>query len=114
LPANILQERRRLKRYVFAERTVDGVCMCELCGKRPATDLHEIINRAHVHSAHRQMLYVRELVSALCNTCNTTVADTKRSRQRLMDKNRQRYGDAVDKAIAALEKQTKGGICVGV
>lgn len=78
-------------RLVAERKNPAGGMKCELCHTRWATDLHEIVNRVHYRT--NMLAQVPDsLLSLLCNECNTTLADTRDSRRRLLFQNVSRYG----------------------
>ena len=95
------KSRAEVKWQVFRDRSPagDGDVTCELCGSAPASDLHEIVNRA-VFKPEYMDIYPVELYSCLCNPCNVNIADAKTSRRLLLKKNIAFYGsERVKKAL---------------
>jgi hypothetical protein len=100
--------RKQIKFEVFEGRRAPGqrYCVCELCKKNPATDLHEIVNRAHapVELVQRHP----ELLSALCNSCNLGKSDNPQARMILLRANAARYGTwAVQQALDTVQASVK-------
>lgn len=66
----------------------------------PATDLHEIVPRGTVGAQHYHALFVPELCSVLCNSCNVFIGNTQEVRDHLFRENIKRYGrPAVQQAL---------------
>lgn len=104
----MVNPRNQTKYKLFQERTsISVTCLCELCGKRIATDMHEILNRVYYPTKFINDV-PSALLSALCNDCNVNHANQIWARWLLLNKNCKRYGiDSVKQAIETFAALTE-------
>src|SRR5258708_7328108 len=90
----IRKEHQPEKDQMWIDLTKQRGTQCELHGRGcsgKATDLHEILGRAHVRVEYQHLIPV-ELRSLLCRTCNMAHGDSETGRSELLEANIRRYG----------------------
>jgi len=83
-----------LRRMMMKNRMIiERGSLCEWCESRQATDLHELVNRGRTqhNDLARQLSYVEELCSLLCDECHDQ-AHNPTARNFLLNRNIQTYG----------------------
>jgi len=91
--------RRQMYQEIALETQDDPLNpVCELCGEAPATNLHEIINKARVAREHQEEV-PRQLRALLCNECNIRHGESHWARHKLMHRKIKQYG--INNVLAA-------------
>ena len=68
----------REERVPFVKRILAERPLCEICGRRPSTDVHEILSRGRSGGVHGSVWLDESNVMALCRPCHTWVTDHPR------------------------------------
>ncbi len=103
------EARYQARHSMFVDRGGYGKAMCDLCGKRPATDMHELINRGRTmgNPEARSASFAPELCALLCPACHQQ-AHNPDVRDELFRRNMERYGGgAVIEAANAFYRATR-------
>lgn len=99
------EARYQARHSMFVDRGGYGKAMCDMCGEKPATDMHELINRGRTmgNEEARRASFAPELCALLCPACHQK-AHNPIVRLSLLMQNTKRYGlDAVRDASAKLQ-----------
>lgn len=77
--------------------------LCDLCGLRPATDMHEIVPASMTTTEEsRRLSFQKEICSLLCQDCHSR-AGSRENVEKLLNFNVELYGrDAVISALNGL------------
>lgn len=82
-------------------RRKGATCLCDWCGVREGTTMHEIFPRALTleNTEKRDACYHYTVISMLCPFCHSEIQSDANANRALLDFNRTLFGDAVNNHI---------------